>query len=293
MAKRKVLVTGSKGMLATDFIEFLRAQGGFELFAPAHAELDITDKNSVNEAIASFRPDVVINTPCLHVEPCEGDPSRAFAINGWGPRLLARASERYGATLVQISTCGLFGDEIRAYHEYDDVVLKTVYARSKYAGEQFVSQFCEHHFIVRLGWLYGGQPYHARNFIVARYREAVKRGVMQSAGDKYGTPTYTSDAAQAILRLLETEEYGLYHVANRGGCSRAGYVSAILEAFQLGIAVEEVSSRHFPRQADVPDCEILTTYNLDFAGFPALPPWDEALAGYVDKIRHHLSDSGL
>lgn len=288
MVKKTVLVTGGSGMLATDVAAHLSENSSYHVITLPHARLDVTRSEEVEAAITAHRPAAVINTAALHVEDCEEAPAKAFAINAWGVRNLARACERHEAVFVQISTGALFGNEVRAYHEYDPVVLQTVYARSKYAGEEHVRQYCERHFILRLSWLYGGSLSQKKNFVAARYREAVQKAVVTSAYDKHGSPTYTGDVGKVIPALLESEEYGLYHVASQGGCNRAEYVRTIIEAFGLKTSVEEVDSSHFPRKARVPDCEILTSFNLGYAGIPLLPAWQESLDRYICSIRDEV-----
>lgn len=275
-------------MLATDLTAQLSARGGYEVSPLSHAELDVTDGARVKEAVEETCPGVVIHTAAMHVDPCDEDPARAFRVNAWATRSLARVCEQHGAILVYISTCGLFGDRLKAYSEYDPVVLKTAYARTKYEGELFVRQFCARHFIVRPGWLFGGGAYHAKNFVVKRREEALKVPVVRSVFDKHGSPTYTADLAERIVDLLETDEYGLYHVTNDGGCSRAAYVRQVLGCFGLKTRVEEVDSSQYPRKANVPDCEILQSYNCRFLGFETLPVWEEALERYVRTIRPGL-----
>ncbi|MDA2932753.1 NAD(P)-dependent oxidoreductase [Acidobacteria bacterium AH-259-D05] len=289
MTTRKILITGGAGMLATDLAANLSTQPGYEVVTLPRAKLDVTCSENVEAVLEAHRPDILINTAVMHVDDSEGAPEKAFAINAWGARTLAQACRLRGAVMVQISTGGLFGDEVLAYHEYDSVVLKTVYARSKYAGEQYVRQFLDRYFILRLGWLYGGSLSQPKNFVAARYREATQNPLVKSARDKHGSPTYSVDAARAIRSLLETDLYGLYHIANQGGCSRAEYVRTIVQAFGLDTPVEAVDSGHFPRKAQVPDCEILTSYNLGFCGLPLLRPWQEALACYVRGIRDEIN----
>ena len=275
-------------MLATDLAAYLGTLKGYQVVALPKAKLDVTRRDDIAAALQGHKPDLVVNTAVFHVEDSENDPERAFAVNAWAARLLAQEVAMHGATLVQISTCGLFGDEVRPYNEYDPVTLKTAYARSKHAGDEYARQYGKDSFILRLGWLYGGGVEHRRNFVAARYREAMRKPALESAGDKYGSPTYTGNVAAAIPALLESGEYGLYHLANEGGCSRADYVRAIVEAFGLETRVTDVDSSHFPRRAPVPDCEMLTSYNLAYAGLPALPPWREALERYVHGIRSSL-----
>ena len=285
---KRILITGGQGMLATDLTAQLSGEGRYDLQPMPRHVLDVTLAAKVGEVLKGLKPDVVIHTAALHVDPCEEDPSEAFRVNAWATRALARICEKRDVTLVYISTCGLFGDRMKAYTEYDPVVLKTTYARSKYEGESFVRQFCRRFFIVRPGWLFGGLVSHTKNFAVRRYEEALNVPVIRSVKDKYGSPTFTKDLAGAISALLRTDEYGVYHLTNLGGGSRAAYVRRILECFGLRTEVEEVDSSHFPRRADVPDCEMLEGMNIRFLGLEALPPWEEAVERYVREIKGEI-----
>ncbi|ETX01717.1 MAG: hypothetical protein ETSY2_36730 [Candidatus Entotheonella gemina] len=184
MIPKKILITGGAGMLATDLTEHFQSQRFYEPIALPRTALDITALDQVEAAFAAYAPDVVINTAALMVEECETSPESAYKTNTWGVRQLAQSCQRYHATFIQISSCGLFGDTIRAYHEYDSPVLKTVYAKTKQASEIFTAHFCEQYYVLRLGWLYGGQAQHRRNFVMARYREALNKPVLHSACDK-------------------------------------------------------------------------------------------------------------
>ena len=275
-------------MLASDLLKHLGERPGIRIVALPRADLDVCDSRQIRAALLAHRPDAVIHTAVYHVEPCEADPERGYRINAWAAGIVAQACEEAGSIMVQVSTGGLFGDDLRAYHEYDPVVLKTVYAKTKHAAETLVQRHCRRHYILRTGWLYGGSPQHQRNFVAARYREALKKPVMQGAGDKFGSPTSTVDFAEALPAILESGQFGLYHVTNAGGCSRADYVQHALRAFGLATVVDPVDSSHFPRKADVPACEILTSYNLPNAGLPLLPPWEDALDRYVASIKDQV-----
>lgn len=287
MSKKRVLITGGAGMLATDLSRAFN-DCGYEVSAPSHAELDVVDGAAVDVALSTIKPSVTIHTAAMHVDPCEADPGAAQRVNAEGSRHVAESCDRHGSELVYISTCGLFGDKIRAYTETDEVVLKTEYAKSKYRGEELVRQVCERAFVVRPGWLFGGETGHQKNFVVQRFEEARQKEVVQSAGDKHGCPTYTGDLAASIIALLESGRYDTYHLVNAGQCTRAGYVQGIVDAFGLDTPVEDVDSSHFPRPADVPDCEILESEVLVQAGVDPMPHWTDAMNRYVRSIRGTL-----
>lgn len=281
----RILITGGRGMLGSDLSNYLTEICHYDVQSFSHQELDVTNTVCVNEALKSLNPNVVIHTAALHVDPCQENPFEAFRVNTWATKTLARACQIYNTTFLYISTCGLFGDKIRAYSEYDPVTLKTVYAHSKYEGEILTRQFCERYFIIRPGWLFGGSIHHEKNFVIKRYQEAVKTPVIRSVFDKYGSPTSTTDLAKGIAQILKTQEYGTFHIVNQGSASRAQYVRHIVECFGLSTQVEEVDSSYFPRKANIPDCEILDSFNIQFLGIDALPHWEEAIARYIRKIR--------
>jgi len=286
--KSKIFITGGGGMLASE-IESFYANKGNEVLAPAHKELNILDAKALESAISTFKPKYVFHTAAMHVDACEDNPEMAFKINSWASGNIARICENNKAIFIYISSCGYFSDERKYYSEYDPVVLKTIYARSKHAGEVLAFKECRNTYAVRPGWLFGGSIEHKKNFVYQRYLEALKSPIIKSAGDKYGSPTLVDDLVGKVDELLGTDEPGLYHVTNSGGCTRAEYVRKIIESCGLKSTVEPVDSGKFPRKADVPSCEMLNNWNLKYLGLPLLPSWDEAIERYVKTMMKEIN----
>lgn len=286
--KKKLLITGGNGMLASSINDIIIDQ--YNILKLNKGDLDITDFKRVEEVIINFKPNYIIHTAALtNVDLCEDQKQLALKINGIGTENVSKCCEIVDAKMVYISTCGLFGDEIRAYNENDSVVLKTEYAKSKYYGEKAVEKICEKAFIVRPGWLFGGSKNHKKNFVYNRYLEAKNKDIIISAADKFGCPTYTLDLANKIVDLLETDNYGLYHVSNYGSASRYSYVKKIINSFKLNIKVEKGDSTSFKRSAPVPDCEIIENMNLKLQGFELLPDWENAIERYVHDLKLELN----
>jgi dTDP-4-dehydrorhamnose reductase len=271
-------------MLATDLARVAEARG-HAVAAPTRDELDVTDASAVRAALESLRPGAVIQAVGLGVDFSEEHREEALRVHAWGTACVARECERTGAAFVSLSSCGLFGDDVRFYDEYDRPILKTEYARSKHEGERLALASCRRVYVVRPGWLFGGTPAHPRNFVARRWDEAHRVPVLKSAGDKFGSPTFTEDLAARILDLLDTDAYGLYHVTNAGGGSRYDYVRHIVDTFGLPNHVEKVDSSHHPRSAPVPACEMLENLNTRFLGLPQLAPWQEAIERYIHRLR--------
>ena len=271
-------------MLAFD-LAWVWSKARYKVTGLSHAQLDITQPDQVRQALEQHRPDVVVNTPGIGVDTCELEPEKGLQIHTWAAANVARQCQRAGAVCVYLSTCGLFGDEVGFHSEYDPVELKTRYARSKYLGEQASFQQCARTFVIRRGWLFGGTMKHQRNFVYQRFLEASQKPLLTSAADKFGCPTFTRHLAGKMREVVESEEYGLYHLTNSGSASRYEYVKFIVESFGLDTPVEPVDSSSFPRAAAVPDCEMLDNLNVRFLGLDPMEPWQEAVQRYVADLK--------
>jgi len=278
----KVLVTGASGMLGSDFCRLLETSG-HESLPFSHAQLDVQSLQDVTEALSSARPDVVIHAGAFtNVDECERNPATGYAANTLGTENVALACARSGATMVYVSSCGIFdGKKAAPYSEFDSPAPLTHYARSKFLGEEKTVQHCARHFVVRPGWLYGGDASHKRNFIEGRRREAAAKPELSSASDKFGSPTYTLDFARAVMALVESEAFGLYHAANEGIASRFDYVKESILALGLSNPVHPVNSDSFPRSAPVPDWEVLDNQCARMRGIFQMRPWQDALQDYT------------
>jgi dTDP-4-dehydrorhamnose reductase len=282
---KKVVILGGRGMFAWDMTRILERDTEFTPMPFSRDQVDITDYARVRELILTIKPFAVINTVGPLVDICEDDPGFAYQINVEAVRICAETCQEVGSRFVHLSTCGLFGDQQKFHRENDSVVLKTIYARTKYKGERAALELCPDTLVVRPGWMYGGTSYHKKNFVVARIREAEQKTVLQSAMDKFGNPTCTVDAAEAIRQLLYLDEVtGVVHLTNTGGSSRAGYVRAIIKHAGLDNQVEAVDSSAFPRRASVPDCELLDNSYLNSLLQKPMDDWQNALARYCKTL---------
>ena len=283
MANLKILITGSNGLLGSDLCLYLSHDSNYDVIPTTRNSMDITDFERICEILNHSKPDIVIHTAAeTNVDLCEQDPDHAFLVNTLSTKYLAIACEKLNIPLVFISTCGLFdGKKGSAYNEYDSPNPLTIYAKSKYEAEKVIQSICPRHFIIRVGWLFGGNVNHKKNFIANRWSESKNKTEILSANDKFGSPTYSMDVAKKIMEIVQSGIYGTYHVANKGKCSRYEYVSKIVQFFEVDVKVKPVDSSNFPRSAPVPDSEAIENYNLKLMGKDDLRTWDEALDDYI------------
>ena len=155
------------------------------------------------------RPDVIINCAAVtDTEVCEREPELAYRVNALGARNLSIVARKVGAKMVQLSTDDVFdGMSKTPYSEFDDTNPRTVYGRSKRAGENYVKEFTHKHFIIRSNWVYG----RGNNFVTKVLDAAEAGRTLAVASDQFGSPTSAKDLSRIILYLIRTNEYGTYH----------------------------------------------------------------------------------
>ena len=280
----RILITGGGGHLATALQTELIQH---ELFAYPRAELDITDKEAVFTAVSNTKPDLIIHCAAYtNVDGCAKDPALAYKVNGLGTQNVALACQKFGATMVHISTNEVFaGDNPAGYEEWMPLSAVNPYGRSKAAAEVHVKNILSKFYIVRLSWLFapGG-----RNFIHAILDRARSTGQLRVVTDEIGCPTYSVDLAKAIGQLIETEQYGIYHFVNSGSCSRWAFANEILQLAGLTEVVNTpILGKEFKRPSTPPPFGTIHNIAGKAIGIE-LRPWQEALADY---IQNHVTTS--
>lgn len=282
----KAIVTGAKGMMGTDLCRILDAKG-YDFLATDIEEMDIRDREWVQDTLERFQPDVVFHLAALtEVDECERDPDGSFLTNTLGTQNVALACREVDATLVYISTNSVFdGTKCEPYTEFDTPNPQSWYSRSKYQGELIVEKLMQKYYIARAGWMFGGGP-EDKKFVAKIIDLARERKKLAVVDDKFGSPTYTHDISGAVERLVHTGLYGTYNTVNTGGpCSRFEFAGKILEyAGVTDCELEPVSSARFPLPAPRPRMEAARNYNLELRGYDWMRPWQDALRAYIQTV---------
>jgi dTDP-4-dehydrorhamnose reductase len=242
--------------------------------------LDITKLSAVNEAVATYRPDIVINAAAYtNVDAAETDHEGSYQLNALGPRNLALATADRNLPLLHVSTDYVFdGLSNRPYHEFDQPRPLSIYGKSKLAGEQAVISLNPHHYIVRTAWLYHPE---GRNFPRTMLTQS-HRDEVRVVSDQYGSPTYAPHLAEAIAKVVETGAYGIYHFAGSGGASWFELTCQLYQLCSIKTRVRPVATSEFQRPAVRPPYSVLTTLQEPQI---QLPPWEEGLSAFAKALR--------
>lgn len=291
----KILITGSKGQLGNELKDIIN-KGYSEIGKVSECinnsqvfdfdvdKLDITDLKSVKNVLNTIKPDVVINcAAATNVDGCESDEDFAFKVNALGPRNLAIVCEEMGAKLVQVSTDYVFsGVGEKPLTEYDLTAPYSVYGKTKLLGENYVREFCSKYYIVRTAWLYG---YVGHNFVYTMRRLGKEKDSINVVNDQIGNPTHANDLAYHILKLIETDEYGIYHCTGKGECSWYDFAKMIIELSGEECIVNPCTSEEYKTPAKRPEYSSLDNMMLRNTVGDEMRNWQDAIKSFIENLK--------
>jgi len=277
----KVLLTGAEGMLAKDITPYL-SQRGHEVLALPHSKLDISDLETVKDTANSFEPDLIINCAAYtKVDEAEREEHRALMINGFGVHNLCLICQERDIPLVHFSTDYVFdGAKESPYTIYDEPNPISAYGRSKLLGEKNVLWLLSKFYLIRTSWLFG---LYGKNFIETMLELGRKQKQISVVNDQKGCPTWTQQLAQAVVDLIETKRYGVYHITNSEPTTWFDFAGEILHLSNMDIEVLPITSDKFPRPAKRPQNSVLDSFPLSQVIGREMPSWREALKEYLSQ----------
>jgi dTDP-4-dehydrorhamnose reductase len=277
----RVFITGSNGQLGRALAAHLPAADVTGCDLP---DCDITDNGLLRKTILAARPEVVLHCGALtDVDGCARDPDLAFRVNGLGAQNVALACAEAGAAMLYVSTNEVFdGAASEPYSEFDAPNPTNAYGRSKRAGEWYVTQLLTRFYLVRTSWLFGNG---GKNFIHKILARADAGQPLRVVTDEVASPTYVEDLAEAIVRLIGTGQFGVYHLTNAGYCSRYDLARKALELAGRDAPVEPITLADYPRPSTPPKFSALANQAAAALGI-RLRPWEAAATEFLSATYH-------
>jgi len=272
----KLLVLGAQGMLGSDVM--LAASGsGHEVTGYGHIDLDITDVEALRRRFLRDKPDAVINCAAwTDVDGAEDDPDGALLVNGTAAGYAATAAAEAGARILYVSSDYVFdGLKGSDYVESDQVNPVSSYGSSKLAGEQATLVANRRSWVVRSSWLFG---LNGGNFVDTMLRLGADHGEVLVVRDQVGSPTWTWHLAHGLVRLVDTDAYGIHHMAAGGRCSWYDFAREIFKQSEMDVTTLSATTDMLKRKASRPPHSALVSENENAI---RLPDWQEGLAGYL------------
>lgn len=302
----KVFVTGVCGQLGHDVMNELAKRGhegvgsditaqyagaadGSAVVSMSYVQLDITDRDAVQQTITAVHPDAVVHCAAwtaVDLAEDEDKIDKVRAINAAGTKYIAEACKAAGCKMMYISTDYVFNGQGTEPWQPDckEYQPLNVYGQTKLEGELAVAGLLEKYFIVRIAWVFG---LNGKNFIRTMLNVGKTHDTVRVVNDQIGTPTYTLDLARLLVDMIETEKYGYYHATNEGGyiswydftCEifrQAGYTTKVVPVTTAEYGLSK-AARPFNSRLD--------KFKLVEQGFTPLPDWRDAVARFLAEIR--------
>lgn len=283
----RVLVCGAAGQVGHCVVN-QAASFGLEAIGLTHQELDITSPAQIHRAIELHKPALIINAAAYtNLDHAEAEVAKAEAVNRDGARNLAEAAKQRGIPLFHLSSEYVFdGEGATAYCETDAAEPRSVYGKTRRAGEIAITETLDRHLILRTSWIYSE---HGNNFVKTMLNVGSKTGEVSVVSDQLGCPTRARSVARVLIELALRYcrdgqlQWGLYHYSGASWCSWADFATAIFHEAEIAGLIEQaprvlpVTSEQLPRAAARPawsvlDCSLIeTTFGI------RPKPWREEL----------------
>jgi dTDP-4-dehydrorhamnose reductase len=281
----KILIVGSGGRLGAALMREYREK--FDVTGFNHAQLDLADRNQIQDKLSSLEFDLLINCAAFtNVDLCEQEIEQAFAINAEGPQLLAQICRDKNAKMIHFSTDYVFdGEKREPYAESDLAKPIGVYGESKRTGEKLVLQTQDRHLVLRVSWVFGpDRP----SFIDTMIKRAREEDHIDAVADKFSTPTYTADTAEALPRLID--QSGVWHFANSGECSWQEYAQHALDCcrrFGVSLKAKTVGASNLSDMRNwIARRPVYSVLSIEkYAKLTGVTPrsWRDAVSDYIER----------
>ncbi len=265
---KKVLITGSNGLLGQKLIYQLIGYPDYQVFATSRGEnrtliqkryeyipLDITDEQEVQETFDYVQPDIVINAAAMtNVDACEVDKEGCWKLNVGAVQYLVSACEKYNSHLIHVSTDFIFDGESGPYTEESEPKPISYYGESKLAAEEIVRSSSCKWSIIRTVLVYGVVDNMSRSNIVLWAKGALESGKeLTVVNDQYRTPTLAEDLAHGCILIAQNCAEGIYNISGDDYMCIIDLVKRVAKYYELDEnLVKPISSSSLNQKAARP-----------------------------------------
>lgn len=276
---KKILVTGSNGLLGQKLVYKLKDRDDVLLTATARGEnrlidqkgytftsLNIEDKQQVDSVIDAVKPDYIIHTAAMtQVDDCELDHAACDRANVDAVQYIVNAAQRNQAHLIHISTDFIFNGKEGPYDENGTPDPLSYYGMAKWKGEQIVQNSnLKKWAILRTVLVYGIVDNMSRSNIVLWAKGALEKGKpINVVDDQFRSPTLAEDLADGCILVVEKNATGIYNIAGKNQYSILELVKEVADYYGLDKSlIKPVSSKTLNQPAKRPP---VTGFILDKA----------------------------
>ncbi len=227
---KKILITGSNGLLGQKLVELLLSAKDIQIIATARGKnrlpfhdgyeyqsMDITNREQVQEVVANTKPNVIIHTAAMtNVDQCESEKAVCWAQNVSSVEYLIEACSKIDCFLLHVSTDFIFDGTSGPYKEDAEANPISFYGWSKYAAEKLVIHSNIRWGIARTVLVYGIAHDMSRTNIILWVKKSLEDGKnIKVVTDQWRTPTLAEDLAKGCALIAQQEAEGIFNISGK------------------------------------------------------------------------------
>ena len=283
---KKILVLGSNGQLGNCFKKLSSDfDSNFEFNFANSEDLNITDRNAVDNFFDDFKPDFCINAAAYTaVDLAEKESEKAFAVNAEAVGNIAEACKNTKATLIHISTDYVFdGESNISYSEDNFTNPQGVYGASKLKGEELALENNPKTIVIRTSWLYSEFN---KNFVKTMLNLFSVKDELGIVADQFGQPTNANDLAEAVMKIIESDPktFGVFHFSNYPETNWFEFASKIAEFSDSKIKLKAITTEEFPTPAKRPKRSTMALDKIEEVYKVEPIHWEHSLQDCIETL---------
>lgn len=288
-----ILITGSNGQLGSELRKRESLFNNASVDFTDVAELDITNKESLNNYCIGKKYNYIINCAAYTaVDKAETETELATKINVTAVANLASIASEMNACLIHLSTDYVFdGRGHLPYKEEDNISPQSAYGKTKAHGEAEALKY-KNTIVIRTSWLYSS---FGNNFVKTISKLAGEREELKVIFDQIGTPTFAGDLAETIASIVNFQQlngykYGIYHYSNEGVCSWYDFALEIAELTNAKARILPIETKDYPSPSQRPYYSVLNKSKIKTTFEISIPHWKQSLKVCLKEISMIRSD---
>ena len=282
--KKTILITGANGQLGQCFQALSNSNSQYAFLFTDRNSLQITDDNAVNLFFKENKIDVCVNCAAYTaVDKAEIESALAMEVNANAVGYLANTCKKYNTQFIHISTDYVFdGLANMPYKPEDKTNPVNFYGQTKLEGELNAIKENFASIIIRTSWVYSE---YGNNFVKTMMRLMKDKKSIGVVADQRGAPTYALDLAEAIMHIINKNNFvaGIYHYSNKANISWYDFAKEVAAQINTTCIVNPICTVQFPTPAARPAYSILDLQKIETVFGIETLEWNTSLQKCVSK----------
>lgn len=242
VAKPKLLITGSSGMLGSHIFRFASNLGGYEIHAIGRSNLqnvknfiscDLTNLSQFKITIDRLKPDFVIHCAAnVNVNACETDHTRTYDLHVGTSAILA--TNQFISQTIFISTDSVFNGKRGNYKPEDKKDPLNYYAISKsLAEDQFINS--DGNSVILRTNIFGYNSIARGSLFEWAYKALKNHEVISGFTNVFFNPLYVKSLAKFVVDsvLAKPVNPGIYHFGSADFISKFDFINHVASVFNF------------------------------------------------------------